>query len=159
LRGAASIFVKLGIPTCLSCCVISFCLFLHLPKGDVNDVQHLRRILSRSEGTVAYVESGDVTGRKSAGQVHPCYLVWSFEFFFGLVPWPVGPLAFKDVGRAVRAAYSSPFLRCKNAQLLGRAVPWNSAILRALSARRTSGPGRNRISTRKEVKVSCISFF
>ncbi|CAK9216419.1 unnamed protein product [Sphagnum troendelagicum] len=79
--------------------------------------------------------------------------------FFGLVPWPVGPLAFKDVGRAVRAAYSSPFVRWKNTQRLGRAAPWNSAILRALSARRTSGPGRNRISIRTEVKVSCVSFF
>jgi hypothetical protein len=72
----------------------------------------------------------------------------------GLVQ-PVGCLAFKDVGRAVRAAYSSPFVRCRNTQRLGCAVPWNSAILRSLSARRMSGPGRNR----KEVKVSCISFF
>jgi len=79
--------------------------------------------------------------------------------FFGLVPWPVGPLAFKDIGRAVRAAYSSPFVRCKNTQRLGRAAPWNSSILRALSARRTSGPGRNRISIRTEVKLSCVSFF
>jgi len=78
---------------------------------------------------------------------------------FGLVPWPVDRLAFKAVGRAVRAAYRSPFVRCKNTQRLGCAVPWNRAILRSLSARRMSGPGRNRISNREAVKVSCISFF
>jgi len=33
--------VKLGIPTCLSCYVISFCLFVHLPKTFVHEVQHL----------------------------------------------------------------------------------------------------------------------
>jgi hypothetical protein len=77
---------------------------------------------------------------------------------FGLVPWPVDRLALKDVGRAVRAAYISPFVRCKNMQRLGCAVPWNRPILRSLSARRMSGPGRNRISNRKAVKVSCIFF-
>jgi hypothetical protein len=71
----------------------------------------------------------------------------------------VGRLAFKGVGRAVRAAYRSPFVRCKNIQRLGCAVPWNRAILWSRSARRMSGPGRNRISNRKAVKVSCISFF
>ncbi len=45
----------------------------------------------------------------------------------GLVPWPVGRLAFKDVGRAVRT----------------RAVKYCL----------------NRVSNRKEVNVSCISFF
>jgi hypothetical protein len=78
---------------------------------------------------------------------------------FGLVPWPVGRLAFKDVWRAARAAYRSPFVRCKSTQCLGCAVPWNRAILRSLSARRMLGPHRNRIPNRKAVKVSCISFF
>jgi hypothetical protein len=138
----ASIFVKLGIPTCLSCSVISFCLFLHLPKG----VQHLWRILSRSEATM--LKAGML---QDQSQHDTCYLVWSFE--------KICLLAFKDVGRAVRAAYRSPFVRCKNTQRLGCAVPWNRAILRSLSAHRMSGPGWNRISNRKAVKVSCISFF
>jgi hypothetical protein len=83
----ASSFVKLGIPTCVSCCVISFCLFLHLPKGYVNDVQHLRHIPSRSEATVAYVESGDATGPVSARQVHPCYQIFLDWILRLLVAW------------------------------------------------------------------------
>jgi len=80
------IFVKLGL------IVLCFCLFLHLPKEYVNGGQHLRRILSRSEAIVAYVESGDVTGPESAGQVHPWYLVWSFKKIWigSLACWSLG---------------------------------------------------------------------
>ncbi len=99
-------------------------------------MQPLRRMPSRS---VEYVESGDVTGPESAGQMHTCYLVWSFE-----ETW-IGSLACRSVGfQAVTAAYSSHFVCCKNMQRLGCAVPWNSAILRSLSARRMSGSGSNR---------------
>ncbi len=99
----------------------------------VNEVQPLRRMPSR---TVEYVESGDVTGPESGGQMHTCYLVWSFE------ETRIGSLACRSVGfQAVRAACSSRFVCCKNMQRLGCAVPWNSAILRSLSTRRMSGSG------------------
>ncbi len=39
----ASIFVKLGIPPCLSCCLISFCLFLHLPIRDMSMMYNISR--------------------------------------------------------------------------------------------------------------------
>ncbi len=86
-----------------------------------------------------YGESGDVTGPEPAGQMHTCYLVSSFE-----ETW-IGSLACRSVGfQAVGAAYSSRFVCCKNMQRLGCAVPWSSAILRSLSARRMSGSGSNR---------------
>jgi hypothetical protein len=87
----ASMFVKLGIPRCLSCCANSFCFFLHL----------------RSTTSPTYTKqirrhrSGDVIGSASAGQVLLFTLSEALKKF-GLVSWPVGRLAFKDVGRAVR---------------------------------------------------------
>jgi hypothetical protein len=47
------------------------------------------------------LKSGDVAGPESAGEMHPFTLSEALKKIAS-VPWPVGRLAFKDVGRAVR---------------------------------------------------------
>ncbi len=95
-----SIFVKLAITTCLSCFVISFCLYLHLPKGYVKrcttSPTYTKQI--RSHRRLCWKQ-----GCQDRSQQDRCTLATLSEALkkFGLVPWPVGPLAFKDVGRAV----------------------------------------------------------